>query len=235
MHDREALTADLTSSARVAGHYNADYFQWQNALGKAGGSLNAEKFLPFISADDVVLDFGCGSGWILASLSAKRKLGIDINPSARDFAKGIGIDTISSIDEAKDSAFDVVISNHSLEHTIAPFEVVKKVLKKLKPEGLAIFVVPCERYDTHYVANNIDQHLYTWAPVNLGNLFRHAGFDVVSVERLCHRWPPRVDLIDRFFGRKMCNLMCHLYALARPKLTQVRIVAKKPPAEASTD
>ena len=94
----------------VAAHYDANYFRWQNAAGKVGGSLNAQNFSPFIGADDAVLDFGCGGGWVLSSISANRKLGIDINSSARDFARSIGVNTISSLDEAEDGAFDVVIS-----------------------------------------------------------------------------------------------------------------------------
>ncbi len=212
----------------VAAHYDANYFRWQNAAGKVGGSLNAQNFSPFIGADDAVLDFGCGGGWVLSSISANRKLGIDINSSARDFARSIGVNTISSLDEAEDGAFDVVISNHALEHTEAPLDAVRKIFTKLRPKGLAVFVVPCERYDTRYHPNNIDRHLYTWSPMNIGNLFRHAGFDIISVERVAHRWPPRVDLIDKLLGRTLCNLLCRLHALVRPKLTQVRVVAQKP-------
>jgi hypothetical protein len=73
---------------------------------------------------------------------------------------------------------DVLISSHALEHTFDPFEKLKLTRRKLKPGGLAVLVVPCERYDTKYVEQNMDQHLYTWAPVNIGNLVRYAGFTV---------------------------------------------------------
>lgn len=215
-------------TTRVATHYDANYFKWQNGGGKVGGSLTAQIFLPFIGANDAVLDFGCGGGWVLSSISANCKLGVDINSSARDFARSIGVDTISSLDQAEDGAFDVVISHHALEHTEAPLDVVRKISTKLKPKGLAVFVVPCERYDTQYQENNTDQHLYTWSPMNLGNLFRYAGFDIISVERIAHRWPPRIDLIDKLLGRMLCNLLCRLHAIARPKLTQVRVVAQRP-------
>jgi len=211
-------------------HYDARYFEWQSALGRFSGSLNAPIFSAYIRNTDTILDFGCGGGFLLDSLTARSKLGVEINPSARATASKLGIDTVATLDDVPDSQYDVVISNHALEHTVAPMDIVGKTLVKLKPGGLAIFVVPCERYDTKYVQDSIDQHLYTWSPQNLGNLFCYAGFDIVTVRRVIHRWPPKVDAIDRLFGRAFCHAMCRLYGFLRPKLTQVQIVARRPPS-----
>lgn len=211
----------------VAGHYDADYFAWQNSLGKVAGSLNAEKFSPFIKPGDDILDFGCGGGTLLAALTAKSKIGVEINPHARAHAAGLGITAVASLDAVPSGSIDILISNHALEHTEQPLEVVRQFREKLRPGGRAVVIVPCERYDTAYVPGNIDQHLYTWSPINLGNLFDAAGLNVVSVERIAHRWPPRVDLFDRLLGRRFCNALCVFYAHLRPKLTQVRIVARK--------
>src|ERR1700733_5146933 len=65
---------------------------------------------------------------------------------------------------------------------------------------------------TAYKPDNIDQHLYTWSAINLGNLIRHAGFEVKEVKRYAHRWPPKIALIDKLFGRTICNLACRCYA-----------------------
>lgn len=208
-------------------HYNEAYFAWQNSQGRFGGSINAEKFQPYIKSTDSILDFGCGGGWLLSSLTAAQKFGIEVNPSAAALCEQLGIKTAKSIDETTDGTFDVIISNHALEHTEAPLDVLRTAYRKLKPGGTAVFVVPCERHDTAYHPDNIDQHLYTWSPVNIGNLFRRAGFKVVSAERYAHRWPPKIELIDKLFGRSVSNLACRLYAHLRAGLTQVRVVATK--------
>jgi SAM-dependent methyltransferase len=211
----------------VTDHYDADYFEWQNEGGTTKGSLNAEHYSCFIKPTDEVLDFGSAGGWILSSIRAARKMGVEINPHARAFATMRGIDTVEKLSDVPDCAFDVVISNHALEHTECPMETVRAMHSKLKAGGIAVVMVPCERFDTLYRSDNIDQHLYTWAPVNIGNLFHHARFDVISVQRVVNRWPPRVELIDRVLGRAVCNFVCRLYSLARPKLTQIRVVARK--------
>ena len=50
--------------------------------------LRAEKFRPHISPGNVVLEFGVGFGWNLASLVCAKKIGIDVAVEAlRDFMK----------------------------------------------------------------------------------------------------------------------------------------------------
>jgi len=146
---------------------------------------------------------------------------------AREYARSIGVETVEDIREAPDSHFDVAISHHALEHTERPLEVVRAFYSKLRDGGLVVVVVPGERYDTQYNPTNKDKHLYTWSPMNLGNLFDHGGFRVEAVERIPHRWPPKVEVIDRLLGRAACNIICNCYGYLRPKLTQIRIVASK--------
>jgi SAM-dependent methyltransferase len=211
-----------------ASHYDDVYFQWQSALGAFTGEMEAAKFAPHIRQSDAVLDFGCGGGFLLHSLNCSQKVGVEINPAGRQFAQRLGIDVVASIFEVSDASFDVVVSNHALEHVRCPYDVIKAVFDKLRPGGMAVFVVPCERYDTKYKPENIDRHLYTWSPMNLGNLFHLCGYDIKGVKRIPHRWPPYIQYIDRLLGRSVCNGVCVLYGLARPKLTQIQIVAQKP-------
>jgi len=212
----------------VVAHYDADYFDWQSSVGMLSGSLNAEKFSEFVKSTDSVLDFGAGGGFLLASLNAARKVGVEINAEARAYASKLHLEMVESLEELPNDAFDVVVSNHALEHTVAPLGIAKLLFDKLKPGGSAIIVVPCERYDTKFVPNNRDQHLYTWSPMNIANLFSAAGFNVISSRRFAHRWPPKVEIVDRMFGRAICNLLCKIYAHLRPGLTQIRLVARKP-------
>ncbi len=72
-------------------HYDSKYFKWQSSIGEFGGWANMSKFTEYINRDDVVLDFGCGGGYLLNNLSCKEKHGIEINESAAEIAKKNGI------------------------------------------------------------------------------------------------------------------------------------------------
>ena len=60
----------------ASAHYNKDYFDWQKNIGAFGGWANSYKFKNTIKKCDVVLDFGCGGGFLLSNLVCKKKIGI---------------------------------------------------------------------------------------------------------------------------------------------------------------
>jgi len=210
-------------------HYNKDYFVWQKSMGLLGAKLNKFLFENFISKGDHLLDFGCGGGFLLNELSATQKLGIEINESGRNNAKELGVETVELISEVEDQWADVIISNHALEHVDQPLDVIKELFTKLKPNGKIIFVVPFERTNS-YKANDINYHLYTWSPMNLGNLFHRAGFEVNEVKVVAHKWPPRFDQLVKLFGYKTFYIMSKIYGILNRNQTQVRIIATKNPS-----
>lgn len=207
-------------------HYNKDYFAWQKSMGLLGAKLNRFLFEDFISKEDQLLDFGCGGGFLLNELPAARKIGIEINESGRNNAKELGVETVELISEVEDQWADVIISNHALEHVDQPLDIIKELSKKLKPKGKIIFVVPFERTNS-YKANDINYHLYTWSPMNLGNLFHRAGFEVNEVKVVAHKWPPKFDKLVKLFGYKTVYTMARIYGMLNRSQTQVRIVATK--------
>ena len=68
-------------------HYDNDYFEWQKNMGVIGGVVDKFKFEPYINETDAVIDFGCGGGYILSNINCKRKIGIEINSTAREYAR----------------------------------------------------------------------------------------------------------------------------------------------------
>ena len=213
-------------------HYGEKYFAEQRKSGEFGAKANIDFFQKYIREHDSVIDFGCGGGFYLDAIECEDKIGVEINPVARAIAQE-KFPVYAELSETADNWADVVISSHALEHTYDPFDKLKLVLKKLKPGGLAVFLVPCERYDNRYVEDNYDQHLYTWSPLNLGNLFRHAGFEVVSCEHVARLWPPKYELVQKLVGWSMFHVFCKIYGRINLRLTQVHIVAKKPTRLAS--
>lgn len=207
-------------------YYNKDYFNWQKNHGAFGGVAELFKFKKYILSSDKVIDFGCGGGFLLANIKCKEKIGIEINPDAREQAKANGINVVASTEEIENEWADVIISNHALEHTHSPLEELKKLKAKLKVGGKIIFVTPYERrWD--WTPNDINQHLFTWSPMNLGNLFSLAGFKVQSCETLKHRWPPYYLQIRKVFGEVLFDCIAKIYSQWKRDLYQVQIIATK--------
>ena len=89
-------TQDDSSAKTGASYYDADYFDWQRNIGEFGGWANAFKFKDSITERDVVVDFGCGGGFLLNNLECKRRIGIEPNPSAAEYVKNFGIKHFNS-------------------------------------------------------------------------------------------------------------------------------------------
>lgn len=207
-------------------HYNKEYFRWQKQMGIVGGRCDKFKFEPSITENDVVCDFGCGGGYILQQLNCAKKIGIEINETARSVAKGNGIEAYPELKFVENESVDVMISNHALEHVDNPFEILLEMREKLKQDGRLVLVVPLERKNV-YRENDINMHLYTWSPQNIGNLCKRAGFKIIDVAELKHFWPPHYDKILKLFGEKWFYRLSVIWGWLRPNDSQVRVIASK--------
>jgi SAM-dependent methyltransferase len=212
-------------------HYGGSYFAWQRSGGELVASADRWKFEPFIHPDDVVLDFGCGGGYLLATIPCRARYGVELNPTARREAAQ-RMEVFEEIDRLPaDLHFDAIISHHALEHVDYPLDILRKLRERLKPQGTMIFVVPSESWhkQKRYRPGDINQHLHTWTPLLLGNLFVRAGFQVGRVDLLCHRWLPKSEKLRRvvpaaFFDSWLFHFGCWSWS-AVTRSRQVRIVA----------
>jgi len=212
-------------------YYDEAYYAWQRHTGELGAELDVWKFRPFVTDRMRVLDFGCGGGFMLEALPARERWGVEVNAAAAlEAAKRLDFVLGSVSDIPPGQKFDVIISHHALEHVEAPLDVLKELRPNLASGGKAIFVVPAESWYQHlsYDPKDVNQHLYTWTPLLLGNLFSHAGYQVESVEILCHRWTPKAVLVSRLLNRQVYSLACRATALLTFS-RQLRIVAKPLP------
>ena len=91
--------------------YNEEYFNWQKNIGKIGGYLNKFKFESEINEKDILMDFGCGGGYLLDNFPNKEKIGFEINKSAWNEIKSKGIKVVDNFDEIDDNSVDCIISN----------------------------------------------------------------------------------------------------------------------------
>jgi len=212
-------------------HYNKEYFTWQMKVGRFGAKANKFKFIKSVKEEFTILDFGCGGGYLLKELNCKKKLAVEPNPEARKEILKNSIDHIyESVDEClKDNMnkVDLIISHHALEHTLNPLIELKKLKNLLKENGKIHFVVPCEHISYSYKPlKDKNNHLYSWSPMNLGNLFSEAGFNVIYSKALVHKWPPYYRWFAKL-GWNFFHYICRIYGLFARDWFQVEILAEK--------
>ena len=213
--------------ALVSAHYDEKYFAYQKKIGAFGGWANKTKFEAFVRDTDTVLDFGCGGGFLLRELSARRKIGVEPGPQAAETARHNGVELYTSSAEVPNNSVDVVISNHALEHTLHPLTELKTLLAKLKPNGKIVVVVPCENIGYSYRPNDINHHLFSWSPMCLGNLLTEAGFRVLESKPYIHKWPPFYRLIAAAGGRFGFDVACRIWGRMARHWFQVRAIAER--------
>jgi SAM-dependent methyltransferase len=169
------------------GHYTGEegqrYFAYQSRFADITAQLIARKFAKHIRPSDVVLDFGCGGGFVLKTITCRQRFGIEVNPLARQVATENGLACFETLHAIEDSTVDIVISHHSLEHVPSPLQSLREIEPKLKPGGLLLIVVPIDDWRTQreYDSTDMNHHLYTWTPLLLGHLLYESGFETSTL------------------------------------------------------
>jgi SAM-dependent methyltransferase len=93
------------------------------------------------------LDVGCGRGDLAAQLVGRgwSMAGVEPSPAACEAARARGVDartgTLDSI-ELQAGAYDLVVFQHSLEHTADPEADLRRVRAALAPGGIVVVTVP---------------------------------------------------------------------------------------------
>jgi len=230
MKENELSQPLVSGSSHYIGTAGSKYFAWQNTNGTIAGRIEARKFNPYIEPTDSVLDFGCGGGHILQNIECARRVGIDLNLSARTAAATLGIECHEGIASVPDGSFDVIISNHSLEHVLDPIAVLADLRSKLRPAGVLLLCVPMDdwRMQRVYDRNDINHHLCTWTPQLLGNSLLEAGFDPeqFSIRILTHACYHRALRIYGKVPAFVFDLFCRIFSVVT-KRRQLLAVARK--------
>ncbi len=222
--------ANRKFSGRYRSQRGEEYFAYQSQGGLQRGRINARKFARFIRPQDAVLDFGCGGGSLLHHLDCSRRVGVEVNPAAREAARAIGIEVHESLDTVADGSVDVVVSNHALEHVLSPVRVLSDLRRKLVPGGRLVLCVPIDDWRTQKKVNlaDINHHLYTWTPLLMGHLLSETGYRVERVWIYTHAWPPRSwQRMDAALPVWLFDLVCAATAW-RYRRRQIMAVASSP-------
>lgn len=105
--------------------------------------------------DDIVLDLGCGEGFLISLMPAdvKRIVGVDISRTALERAgkevlkerKNVTLQWGNAEDLNFDKEFDKIICSEMLEHVPHPKKVMAEICESLKDDGVLIISVPDEK------------------------------------------------------------------------------------------
>jgi len=212
-------------------HYDATYFAWQNTGIDIKARRKVGTFQPHVRPTDTVLDFGCAGGSLVAGLVAARRIGVEVNDVARAAAvEKYGIEAYRTLAEVEDGSVDVVVTNHTLEHLASPFEALQQIRPKLKPGGKLVIVVPIDdwRAQKRWRPGDINRHLFTWTPLNLGNLLDEAGY-VVDEQQIIRKTIMRGYECYSKLPEPLFNLVRRFYSVVRHR-QHLKMVAHVKPA-----
>jgi SAM-dependent methyltransferase len=218
--------ADTRVGQHYGGERGAQYLDYQRKYGELGAELNLFKFERHVSQGDDVVDFGCGIGALLERLPAASRTGVEVSEPARREAQARNLQVAASTRELADESADVVISNHALEHTLAPLDELRDLRRVLRPGGKLVLWLPIDDWRAQRRPRpDPNHHLYTWTPLLLANLLEEAGFTVEECRVVTHAWPPFTAFFARL-PRSLFDLVARFWSAVRRR-RQVMAVARK--------
>jgi SAM-dependent methyltransferase len=192
--------------------------------------LRAVKFLPHVNPGDVVLEYGVGTGWNLASLPCRRRLGHDVATFLAPTLEAQGIEFVPNTASLETETIDIVICHHTLEHVRAPAVVLTEIRRLLRLDGTLWLSVPFEKESRYRRFNPAEpnRHLYSWNVQTLGNLVEECGFTLteISLGRFGYDRFAAVHACRWRLGEPGYRLIRAMLHLARPGL-EVRALARR--------
>jgi SAM-dependent methyltransferase len=115
--------------------------------------------------EQVILDAGCGNGWLASLYGAGHTVvGIDLADANLQRLRALRVLAVKSNLDAPlpfaDGVFDTVVCSEILEHIFSPDQLLREILRVLKPGGRVILTVP----NLHCFRNRLDVLLGKYTP-----------------------------------------------------------------------
>ena len=138
-----------------------------------------------IRKDAKVLDYGCGSGFLVGEFQEKGfdAFGVDIFKEAIEFGSGRRINNLSQESGVKvnfsDSYFDVILAMDVIEHIEDDKSAIKEIERLLKPGGYLIITVPAYQW-MWGVQDEVAHHFRRYNVSSLLKIVDSSSFSVLK-------------------------------------------------------
>ncbi|MEJ2646773.1 MAG: methyltransferase domain-containing protein [Sedimentisphaerales bacterium] len=178
------MTFEEKIKQRYTGSQGREYHEGKRSIPDTAyhwvAKLRAEKISSHIGRNDVVFEYGVGSGWNLAELNCEKKLGYDLSEHLAETVRLHGIEFVKDVGSVADSSADALVCHHVLEHMANPVEFFGDARRILRNKGKLLLFVPYEKEKRYryYNPNEPNHHLYSWNVQTLGNLVTDMGFEI---------------------------------------------------------
>lgn len=213
----------------IASHYigekGKDYL-YNETLNHLGYQLQKKFYIPYLNKKMNVLDFGCGTGSLIVALQpyVGSIEGLEINENPRSIAtiqqNLIVHESLETLPDSK--KYDVIISNHVLEHIPNVVDTLKKLHNHLVPGGIFITVLPIDDFrsseNSHWNSNDKDHHLHTWTPLLFGNTLDEAGFLPKQLKVITSAWSPKFFFLGDTWMQSIINYLLSVFLKKRQLL-----------------
>lgn len=148
-----------------------------------------EKMLNDILPDKSILDYGCGTGFLLGKLKQKgwKISGVEPDDDARKIASKNTGENIKDQLSKLNGSFAGITLWHVLEHTLNPAETIASLIGFLKPKGKIVVAVP------NYLSFDATHYLDFWAGYDVPRHLWH--FTRKSMEKLANANNLKVEKI----------------------------------------
>lgn len=132
-----------------------------------------------------LLDYGCGTGSFLATVSKRRHpaAGIEPAPEARSQVSP-DIPTAPSLAQLPHTQFDVITLWHVLEHVHSPGDTLRQLLATLTDRGVLFIAVPnrnshdAAHYGPYWAAYDVPRHLWHFTPESMATFLQREGLQI---------------------------------------------------------
>lgn len=196
-------------------HYNEDalFFDYFKEDETAAGREESKQLHRAISkhipkGSGLILDVGCGSGWVAKSFLPKGNKIVSMDISVYNPVKVLQENQHENhaavVADAyhlpfKKNSFDVIIASEIMEHVSDPKLFISQLMKALKPSGKLIITTPYDEKIQYYLCVHCNKptpknaHLHSFNEKNIVN-FIPSEFPNYSLEKFSNKYLVRLRL-----------------------------------------
>ena len=193
--------------------YNDDYYlRFQKPIGEFGAKFHFKEYRKHISLNDVILDFGCGGGFLLEALKAKEKYGVEINPFLIKILNAKNIKCYKDVSELENNSIDVIIMHSVIGHLENPIETLKELKLKLKKDEKKLIYLINDGYKFDLI-NDVNKIYFSFSPRNIRNISTSLDFKIELKKTIIAKWPPYYLIFYKYFGLSFVKLVAKFYGI----------------------